>query len=374
MEEYGWTVRAPRLDPSSDIAALRTDLIEFSPDLLFFVNQPSSLYLSQIGFSSEEIAGLDVQRLVWILDDPFILGDDTFDSRDVILVADPAFAPNVRKRGGNRILFLPVAADIEQPGTDRPEFAAPVAYVGSVKNMETWRRQVPPDLCQYLDRIVDRKTREPSVPVERIMEEIPFAPNRRVELTGQLAYYLYVTANNRYRIEMLEKLYPIGLQLFGGADWPGFLTDSRLRYRYRGTLDPKTETPDLYRSASISINLRSLQGFTAPTQRDFNVPAAGGFLLSSTFNLPPSNETQTYWEGIRSSTFTSTDELVDQVCHLMSDPSQRREWTEQTKEVISEQHRYVHRVERIAWFLNVPLGGEDRPHSSPEDRGRLGGG
>ena len=351
MEEYGWSVRTPRLDPSTGISLLRTDLLEFSPDLLFFVNQPPSLYLSQMGFSHEEVAGLNVRRLVWILDDPFILGADVFDSRDAILVADPAFAANVRQRGGGRILFLPVAADIEQPGVVRPEFSAPVAYIGSVKNMTTWRNQIPPDLRRYLDLIIDHKVRQPSTPVERIMEENPLSPERRVQLDGKLAYYLYVMANNRYRIEMLERLYPFGLQLFGGADWLSLLEGSRLRQRHRGLLDPATETPDLYRSAAISVNLRSLQGFTAPTQRDFNVSAAGGFVLSSSFNLPRCEESETYWEGIRSHTFSSPEELVDRVSFFLSDPSKRRNWTEQASQVISERHRYVHRVERIDRFL-----------------------
>ncbi|MFH1737944.1 MAG: glycosyltransferase [bacterium] len=353
MEEYGWTVHAPLLDPTAGIASLRDDLLAFSPDLLFFVNQPPDLYLTQMGFSPSEIQQLTDRRLVWILDDPFLLGRDPFNPQDSILVADPAFAETVRQRGGTRVSFLPVAADIETPGRVRDTFSSPVAYVGSVKNMEEWHKKVPLEFDQYLTRVIAEKLKTQSTAIDQILETMPLAPGRRVNLDGPLAYYLYVMANNQFRIDLLEALIPYGLQLFGGGDWPALLRDSCLRTRYRGALDPVSETPDLYRSASVSINLRSLQGFTAPTQRDFNVPAAGGFLLSSDLGTKPTDVCRAYWAGIKSLSFTNRDEMLGKVRESLASPQRRLEWTESVQEVIQHRHRYVHRVDRIAEFLKT---------------------
>lgn len=351
MEEYGWSVRAPRLDPAAGVVTLRTDLIEFSPDLLFFVNQPPDLYLLQMGFSLLEIRQMGVKRIVWLLDDPFLLGGDPFHSEDTIVVADPAFIPAVEERGGKRIFFLPVAADIERPGRVRETFSAPVAYIGSVKNMDAWRRKIAPELDQYLTRVIAEKVRSPARPVEEIMSAMPLAPGRHVQLDGPLAYYLYVMANNQFRIMLLESLVPYGLQFFGNQDWLDLLGSSRLRNRYRGTLDPVTETPDLYRSASISLNLRSLQGFTASTQRDFNVPAAGGFLLSSDFGVKSVDVCRSYWEDIRSPSFGDRREMLERVREFLASPRRCKEWVESVQPVIRQRHRYVHRVERIVDFL-----------------------
>ncbi|HPA47353.1 MAG TPA: glycosyltransferase [bacterium] len=351
MEECGWHVRAPRLDPAAGMPSLKSDLQAFSPDCVFFVNQPPGLYYARMGFRPDEWQSLPYRRLVWILDDPFILGNDPFHPEDIILIADPAFETTVRQRGGVQVHFLPVAADIEQPGTIRDQYAAPVGYVGSVKNMQDWSRKVPSDLRDYLDRIVAEKVRRPAVPFEQLLQEIPFAPGRRVTLDGPLAYYLYVMANNRFRIELLEQLVPFGLQLYGGSDWPLFVEHSALQHCYRGILDPITETPDFYRSAAISINLRSLQGFTAPTQRDFNIPAAGGFLLSADLGTQPVASCVPYWEGIRSPTFRDATEIVKQTQHLLSSSNERMEWVNSVRQVIHRNHRYVHRVERIAEIL-----------------------
>ncbi len=351
MEEYGWQIHAPRLDPAAGMPALKSDLLAFSPDCVFFVNQPPGLYYARMGLGPDEWEHLPYRRLVWILDDPFILGNDPFHQDDIILIADPAFETTVRLRGGIQVHFLPVASDIEQQGTIRDKYAAPVGYVGSVKNMENWSKKVPPDLRDYLDRIIVEKVRRPSVPFDRLFQEIPLSPGRRVTLDGPLAYYLYVMANNRFRIERLEQLVPFGLQLYGGNDWLSFVQNSALRHRYRGTLDPITETPDFYRSVAVSVNLRSLQGFTAPTQRDFNVPAAGGFLLSANLGMEPAAACVPYWEGIRSPTFRNAMELVEQTQHFLQSPSERVEWVTEVQQVIDRRHRYVHRVKQIAEIL-----------------------
>jgi hypothetical protein len=85
----------------------------------------------------------------------------------------------------------------------------------------------------------------------------------------------------------LNVLAPLGLRLYGNALWKTESRGTALESCFCGRLESFTDYPNLIRSVRININLRSLQGFDAPTHRDFLVPRLGGFLLSSAVRVHP---------------------------------------------------------------------------------------
>ncbi len=349
LRTLGCDVHVTPLDPDAPDGSetLRRELEASSPDVLLFVNQPSAVYLTQLGFSSAQQEAMDVPRFVWMLDDPFILGADAFGPRDVVVAADPGFIPILKARGAREVIYLPVAADRLEPGERKERFVSPVAYVGSVMDMSAWRSQLPDPVAHYLDTIVDRRLDDPGLSFDELLDANPLTEGKRLNLDGPLAYYLYVVANTRHRIRMLEALTPYGLKIFGNEDWHTVLPErSKLRDVLHPTIDPHRDVPDLAVSTEININLRSLQGFASPTQRDFIIPGFGGFLLSSSRHAADEMERVVagQWESLESPTAKTPEALAESVGDWLERPNDRRDWIESRRETIAARHLYRHRA------------------------------
>ncbi len=351
LEGIGKTVRVFSLDPGDpqNTRRMREDLLEFDPDAILLANHPASLFQRETGLDS-----LPSTALVWILDDPFMMGAEPFSEDEIVLIADPGFEPAARNRGAKQIHFLPVAAPETLPAEFRSEYAHPIAYVGSVPDLSPMRGQLGEETVLYLDRIAERKMNEPSTDFQTLLNDDPIAPGKQVQLTGQLAYYLYAEANRRSRLRFLEALEPLGLALYGNEAWKSQIQDAPLEAVFKGALDPFSEYPHLIHSAHININLRSLQGFTAPTQRDFLVPQLGGFLLSTEVRreyfdwstIDPENQFDLGafpW----SLDHVNPEDLAQDCLRHLNESCAREEWTHMAASEISEKHTYTRRMEQM---------------------------
>ena len=366
LQAIGHEVAVTPLDPEASDASfhLRKGLEASRPDVLFFVNQPSSVYLGQMGYSPDEDESLTIPRLVWILDDPFFLGDAPFGSRDVVLAADPGFILALEARGARDVTYVPVAADRMKKGQPREKFSGNVAYVGSVMDMSGWRGRVPDGVAAYLDEIVELRLEDPRQTFEQLLDTHPLSPDQRIRFDGPLAYYLYGLANTRHRVRMLEPLVGLGLRLYGNEDWLRVLDpDSKLRDVYHPAIHPERDLPDLAASTSININLRSLQGFASPTQRDFIIPGFGGFLVSTARHAPDDAEqiVADRWWGLESPTASTPSELAELVETGLGDRAARDAWTEERREIIQTRHLYQHRARDVVSWLSSHVAGKAAP-------------
>lgn len=351
LRANGKTVREFELDPNRPDAggAMRKDLLETRPDAVFLANHPSSLFLKQTGLKS-----LPVPSLVWLLDDPFMMGDEPFLERDIALAADPQFIEPARKRGAKTVFFLPVAAPEDTKADPRAEFRCPVAYVGSIARMKQAREGMTEAMAARLDAVIEAKLRNPDTSFQTLLEAEGGEERGRIRWTGPLAYYLYTEANRLSRLRYLTRMAPFGLRLYGTEAWREEIAGTPLEDRFRGPLDPFGEHPALIRSARINIALRSQQDFMAPTQRDFLVPALGGFLLATRskgqwmdwsahdpggafgldrFHWPP-----------RIERLELTEEAL---CRHLNEPVLMDEWIEKARARILERHTFAHRMEQL---------------------------
>ncbi|MGI6457297.1 MAG: glycosyltransferase family protein [bacterium] len=356
LREVGKDVRLYPYDPTqpNHIQLLKNDLETDQPDAILLANHPSSLFLRQIGFRSPPC-----QIFVWIFDDPFLMGNEPYSPEEIVLVADPRFSTAARQRKAQRILFLPVAAPVHPQAEVRTEYQHPVVYVGAAASVDAMRAQLPPFLADYLDRIICLKTENPAIEYDELLTRHPLMEGKKITLTGQVAYYLYVESNRRLRLEYLKRLVPFGLRLFGNAEWLNQIRGTPLQECFAGGIDPFREYPDLIRSATINLNLRSLQGYIVPTQRDFWVPAYGGFLLSS-----PHQKRIDDWgmydkkDRFHLSRFpwspvcAAAEEAGKAVDFWLNHPRQRQEWIQSASDIIQEHHTFAHRMEQLGEMLD----------------------
>ncbi|RJP31364.1 MAG: hypothetical protein C4527_07895 [Candidatus Omnitrophota bacterium] len=342
------------IDDPDHTRRLREDILKFQPDGILLANHPASHFYRQIGMQS-----MPCRTWVWIFDDPFFMGAERFSADEVVLVADPAFARGAKARGAVYTFFLPVAAPISMIGEKRNDYQIPIAYVGATMIPSDMRRHLNHAMATYLDEIIAQKLLNPALGFEELLHRRPFAPSQRIHLSGQLAYYLYAESNRLSRLRFLEPLAPLHLHLFGNEAWRPQIRSTSLAPCFHGPLDPFDQYPHLICSASININLRSLQGFDAPTQRDFLVPRENGFLLSThirdhdkDWNADDPENRFDLSAFPWSPSFSSPQELAKAARHYLGDESARQEWIAHASRQITRNHTFAHRMEQLGKLMD----------------------
>ncbi|MEW6233989.1 MAG: hypothetical protein AB1656_01255 [Candidatus Omnitrophota bacterium] len=351
LRAIGKEARLFPFDPSAPNAAvqLREDLLRFRPDAVLLANHPASLFYSQIGLNEPPCP-----TLVWIFDDPYMMGDERYSPDEIVLAADPGFIEGARARGAEKIYFLPVAAPMQNDFQTLPPHAVPIAYVGAALSLDGMRARMAPDMAAYLDRIARRKALEPAASFPDLLERDPITEGKRVSFSGPLAYYLYTEANRLARLRFLNALAPFGLRLYGNEAWKPAIQGTALESCFKGKLDPFTEYPHLIHSAAININLRSLQGFSAPTQRDFLIPRLGGFMLATSIS-PSAIDWRANDPSDRfrlsdfpwAPSYETPEAMAAAALGYLQDEFSRREWVNYAAEIIAKNHTFAKRMEQL---------------------------
>ena len=211
------------------------------------------------------------------------------------------------------------------------------------------REQLPQQMRDYVDRIVEAKLKNRSKRVEDLVDEIPFAPGKRIQLDPQVRHFLYWEANNRHRIELLERLVDLDLRIYGNEDWIPLTKESPLRDKFLGPMDPNTELPSLFASAQVNLNIHSVQCSGSLNQRDFNAPVAGGFLLSDW--VPGAG--RFFEPEVEAAYFTDSKDLRAKVEFFLEHPDLREQIVRAGKARVLDHHTYNHRVGQLLDTLSL---------------------
>ncbi|NDV25585.1 glycosyltransferase [Desulfovibrio sp. JC010] len=134
------------------------------------------------------------------------------------------------------------------------------------------------------------------------------------------------------------------LTVFGDEGWKQYLPDADLR----PPVDYFTELPGIYSGAGISLNMTSPLLPCGLTQRNFDVWATGGFLLSDyTPGMSIFPE-----ELLKHCTFNVPAELPAKIEFIKDNPQLKKELSKNWQELIMSEHTYKNRVHKLLNFLN----------------------
>ncbi len=350
LEEHGWTTRlaVDRLGSPGFQERLRTDLLDHPTDFLLLINQPAAQFYSYLGFvPTRELCRR--RKLVWFLDDPTFYVNRPFEPGEIVCLFDDTYSDSVRPFSPNTVVHLPLACDLQEPGRFEERYSCEVAFVGGLQDQTARREQLPQQMRDYVDRIVEAKLKNRSKRVEDLVDEIPFAPGKRIQLDPQVRHFLYWEANNRHRIELLERLVDLDLRIYGNEDWIPLTKESPLRDKFLGPMDPNTELPSLFASARVNLNIHSVQCSGSLNQRDFNAPVAGGFLLSDW--VPGAG--RFFEPEVEAAYFTDSKDLRAKVEFFLEHPDLREQIVRAGKARVLDHHTYNHRVGQLLDTLSL---------------------
>jgi spore maturation protein CgeB len=173
-------------------------------------------------------------------------------------------------------------------------------------------------------------------PADLIKAAAPWQPRDGDEAAEFLAAVTW-NATGDYRSALLRAVAPLGLEVFGDSAWARTVPGVRLHppVDYEGV-------PAIYAASDINLNATSLQMPTAVNQRVFDVPVAGGFVLSDA-----QADLHELFAADEVATYGSPEELHDRAAWFLAHPEQRRAIAERGRARVLREHTYAPRLERV---------------------------
>lgn len=316
--------------------------IEFQPDFVFTVNM---LGFDAGGTLLEMLEQLSVPVLNWFVDTPFgILSEDVrVDYHNILsLCWERNFIQPFRNRfSKHRIEYMPYGTALTgREKLSNPDFANQISFVGSSMHygVSTWRETAT--ISPSLEKEFTLYIKDSLYTLPKMLED--FFREFRVDDRLQQTFF-YFLGSKLYRENMVKCLSPGGNFAVYGDD--GWRKSGINNLKLFPSLDYYRETPQLFYNSKININITSPQMATAVNQRVFDIPAAGGFLLTD-FR---SDLQEIFGDGFTS--FSSTEELKDLGAYYLRHDSVRSCLAAEMQSYVLANHRYANRLESIFYLL-----------------------
>ena len=338
-------IPANRLSIFSLEETLSREIEEFRPDFVFT--------LSHLHLFPGLLETMKMPTASWFVDDPFIwLKPDSFFSHCALFVWDRSYIPSLKDLGASSIFYLPLATN---PATfkkkslseaERVRFEANISFVGQSLYGTYYRDffESGADLHPALEEIIRTVAKDPLRKIDAILTkvaekfgQIPFRDNAQKEA---VLYSLEQAAMTLHRKNSLLAVAGFGLKVYGDEGWKRLLGEKTICL---GWVDYHRELPLIYAASKVNLNLTKAQMKQTVTQRVFDVPAVGGFLLTD--YRSDLEELFNFEKEIAS--FKSEDELFEKAVHFLSRPEEREKIASLAHKRVLAQHTYQHRMQEM---------------------------
>ena len=383
-----------RPDPEHYVAFLQILVhaaVYLKPDALLTINH---LGFDADGRLTELLGKMNLPALIWYVDSPrYILLNHLANVSDRvgIFLWDQGYEPWMRQIGYQNVHALPLATDPEifdvDDETQGAGGTAPLVFVGDSMTLALNKAfgKLPPHLRPdssdgsggRIAKLADRfcqvalslPRRKPAweifseLGVESLMEAVkncshkedgnPEAQRRHQdqEVLLNLESALMQIATRRQRVQLIRDIAGSPAAgdaiIYGDEGWKQVVNGV---VQVRPPVDYYRHLPKIYCQAGAVVNLTSLQMPSALNQRCYDVPAAGGFLITD------AQETlYQQFDPDEVVAFRSVEELLDKWNDFSRRPDDRQAVIEKGRRRILEEHTYRHRVRQMvrvaqSWF------------------------
>ncbi len=214
------------------------------------------------------------------------------------------------------------------------------------------------DLCLIWSELLVGKLKAAGVPNPIFL---PFAwdpeafPYQSAQPQGTWPGVLFLGTWDRRRERFLEKLARhVPLRIYGPNYWgTRTIPFSRVRRCWQKTLLRNAEAARTIRESAICINILRNQHIIDGVpdgliMRHFEVPGAGGFLLSTRSG----GATTLFPEGETGEYFSDAAECVEKIRSYLANGSARREMAERAHAAVAARHQYKDRATQILRILD----------------------
>lgn len=338
-----------RLPTAAEVVrAVLGALVQHRPDMVLCINH---LGFDDSGTIGGLLESLEVPVACWYVDSPFFVlrGDAVPGSRVTsIFTWERSLMDCLYKLGAQDVHYLPLGCDVQKFSTGPGYNRYPLSFVGN--SMEMPGQRWTQDLVG-VQRERAAQWKQTLIAKRQSLVDDALALHRAEgdgEVWDALAAATY-SATGVVRAKMLKGAASAApLHIFGDSAWRKVMPKARLH----DVVIYGAPLARVYADSTINLNATSLQMPTAVNQRAFDVPAAGGFLLSDA-----QQDVGEHFElGVEAVTYDGPEHLTDLVRHYSKRPELRRMIVQRAQERIVREHTYEHRLQALVHVMRRRYG------------------
>ena len=325
-------------------------IAKYKPDMVLTVN---ALGLDKSGRLADFLDRSGIPLVVWFVDNPelFCLGCETsFPSRTVFFTCDPDGPAKVRRFMGVPTHVLPLAADRNAFQPIAANHHRSVSFAG-----DTWTGKIgachknhafPRDLLLQSGQVAEAlAVHQPADGIGFIQEKFSVLYDQAVALSPALQngfwHLVYWKANKYYRLNCVGKILRFRPLIVGDRYWERLVP--KKSFESHPPVAYGEEVFKLYRLSTVNFACSSVQMAGAVTQRVFDVPASGGFVITDS-----RRQLEDLFEmGKEVVCYESTDEIGGLIEWYLEDEAGRNNVIKAARRRIASEHTYVHRMQTL---------------------------
>ena len=323
---------------------LLVQLVTHRPDFILCINH---IGFDASGTLGELLDAVEMPVAVWYVDSPFFIlqrGQIPAPLSTTFFVWERALTAGLQARGATDVHYLPLACDPDKfaHAAALTPPAPQLSFVGDSMEhaQKKWHTRLSKANRQGVatwtnQLLADRKH-------DLLTHQAAMADN--VQFWDMLAAATFA-ATARYRLRLLQAVPAAALHLFGDAGWRHVLPQAH----YRGPVAYGAALAGVYQQSCVNINATSLQMPTAVNQRLFDVPAAGGFLLTDA-----QADVATHFDlGHEAIVYRDADELADLSQYYLTHASARANIIARAHAAVLARHTYLLRMGSLLTILRA---------------------
>lgn len=324
------------------------------------------------------LARLQLPLASWFVDNPHLiihLYTRCVSPWTALFTWDSDNIPSLHAAGFEHVFYLPLGTDPERfcPGKERDAPAAwraAISFVGNsmlykvggrLKNGRFPRALLLP-FKTVARAFMESELRSVPALLERDFPDVHARYLALPDNEARLAYETAVTwqATRLYRNGCVRRLLPFHPLLVGDAGWKTEFRHESAQPRYLPALSYYTELPAFYGCSDLNFNCTSKQMKGAVNQRIFDIPAAGGFVLT---DWRPQMER--LFEPDEMAVYHEPEEIADLTRHFLSHPDQRRALVTAGRRRVLACHTWRHRLQTLLHQMRAVYGVKSVQDATP---------
>jgi spore maturation protein CgeB len=332
-------------------------ILAFKPDFIFSINMQG---LDDDGRLLELLAKRHIAFATWFVDSPehYLPAGKTLPANLAVFTVERDALPLLRERGCLTARYLPLAADAGRFDLEADLFVANgpvgVSFVGT-----NWMEKLalcfenvafPAFVRDRYQALGAALAARPTASVHRFLRDTApeFLDAAEAALTPNGLRHLFILlcweANRISRQHHIEQLLPFRPLIVGDAHWPTALAGHEGQFVHHpplGYYEP--DLAELYRRSRVNFATSSVQLPTSVTQRVFDVPAAGGLVVTD--RRPQLLEC--FEEGLEALVYDGPEAIAEVVGRGLSDRLAARKAVTAARKRILAEHTYDYRLRTI---------------------------